>query len=184
MRGLENTMGDITIRRLERHEVENVWQIERREIVEDVYYFADGKLQSRPEFYDTRDWPEGEPELYTPILLDCFDHGGVFLGAFHQDKLIAVGVMDARPVQDYPDLRQLPFLHVSHDWRGQKLASKLYALCLNIAKEQGAAGFYISATSTRRTVDFYMRQGGVPTAKPDRTLYELEPDDIHLIHRF
>lgn len=177
-------MNMIDFRRLERHEVTNVWQIERRETVHEVYHFAEGQLQLRPEFYDTRDWPEGEPELYTPILLECFDHGGVFLGAFSQDKLIAAGVVDARPVQDYPDLRQLPFLHVSHDWRGQKLASKLYALSKDAAKALGAAGFYISATSTRRTVDFYMLQGGVPTSQPDQALHELEPDDIHLIHRF
>ncbi|MFK4825633.1 GNAT family N-acetyltransferase [Paenochrobactrum sp. BZR 588] len=177
-------MDDIIIRRLQRDEVKNVWQIERREIVEDVYYVKDGDLYLRSEFYDTRDWPDGEPELYTPVLLDCFDHGGVFLGAFNDEKLVAAGVVDARPVIDYPDLRQLPFLHVSHDWRGKKLASKLYGLCKEIALEQGAKGFYISATSTRRTVDFYMHQGGVLTTKPDKKLYEMEPDDIHLIHYF
>lgn len=177
-------MQNIIVRPLERSEVINVWQIERREVVQEIYRFTDGALHLHAEFYDTRDWPEGEPELYTPILLDCFDYGGIFLGAFAGDKLIAVGVADIRPVTDYPQYRQLSFLHVSHDWRGRGLASHLYRQLMQIVKEQGAEGFYISSTSTRHTVEFYLHQGGQPVMQPDKALFALEPEDIHLMHRF
>lgn len=177
-------MQTIEIRLLTRDEVVSVWQIERREVIQEVYRFADGRLHLHSEFYDTRDWPEGEPELYTPILLECYDHGGAFLGAFAEEKLVAVAVVDARPVTDYPQYRQLSFLHVSHDWRGRGLASCLYRQSMEIVKEQGAEGFYISSTSTRHTVEFYLHQGGHPIGQPDKRLYALEPDDIHLIHKF
>lgn len=60
-------MQNIVLRQLERSEVVTVWQIERREVVHEVYRLAEDVLQLHPEFYDTQDWPEGEPELYTPI---------------------------------------------------------------------------------------------------------------------
>ncbi|MDR6758775.1 putative N-acetyltransferase YhbS [Mycoplana sp. BE70] len=164
--------------------MELVWRIERREIVEEIYQMADGRLSLRPQFYNTRGWPDGEPELYTPILLDCFDHGGIFLGAFAREHLVAASVVDARPVGDYPNLRQLAFLHVSHDWRGKKLAVLLYQWCMDAAVRLGAAGFYISSTPTRRTVEFYLRKGAKTVALPDKTLVSLEPEDIHLIHWF
>lgn len=177
-------MQNVELRRLERSEVETVWQIERRELVHEVYRFTDGVLQLHQEFYDTQDWPEGEPELYTPILLDCYDHGGLFIGAYAGKQLIAAVVVDARPVGDYPHYRQLAFLHVSHNWRGQGLASRLYCYAMELTKAQGVAGFYISSTSTKHTVDFYMHQGGKPVVHADKALYTLEPDDIHLLHTF
>ncbi|KAB2709577.1 GNAT family N-acetyltransferase, partial [Brucella intermedia] len=64
------------------------------------------------------------------------------------------------------------------------LAGELYRRSMAVAKEAGAEGFYISATPTRRTIDFYMKQGAKVTIRPDPLLFEREPEDIHLIHRF
>lgn len=180
----QNEMHTIVIRPLQRAEVQLVWQIERQEMVEEIYQLAGGRLHLRPQFYDTREWPDGEPTLYTPILLDCFDHGGTFLGAFAGEHIVAAGVVDARPVGDYPNLRQLAFLHVSHDWRGRRLAFRLYRLCKDAVVHLGAAGFYISSTPTRRTVEFYLRQGAKLVARPDTALFAIEPEDIHLAHWF
>ncbi|MGH3654429.1 GNAT family N-acetyltransferase [Glutamicibacter sp.] len=175
---------EISIRRLDRAEVELVWTIDRREVVQEIYQVSDGRLSLRSQFYDTRGWPEGEPEAYTPILLDCFDHEGIFLGAFTGGSLVAASVIDVRPVSDYPKLRQLAFLHVSRDWRGQKIASTLYQLCKEAVERSSGEGFYISATPTRRTVEFYLHQGAALLANPDRTLVAIEPEDIHLTHWF
>ena len=49
-------------RNLERDEIERVWAIDRREIVENVYHMEDGKLVMRPEYHDIQGWPPGEPE--------------------------------------------------------------------------------------------------------------------------
>lgn len=172
------------IRPLQRVEMELVWQIDRQEIVQEIYEVVDGRLRLRRQFYDTRAWPDGEPKIYTPILLDCFDHGGIFLGAFAGEKLVAASVVDTRPVGDYPNLRQLAFLHVSHDWRGKRLASRLYHLCKERVLHSGAEGFYISSTPTRRTVEFYLHQGAKLVERPDTKLIAIEPEDIHLAHWF
>lgn len=63
-----------------------------------------------------------------------------FFSALCWRKLVAAGVVDARPVGDYPNLRQLAFLHVSHDWRGKKLALRLYQLCKDTVVGSGPKG--------------------------------------------
>ena len=74
-------------RLLRRDEIPLVWEIDRSEVIEHLYSVEAGQLVLRPEFYDMRGWPEGEAEHYTPILLDCFDRGGWFLGLFDQGRL-------------------------------------------------------------------------------------------------
>lgn len=172
------------IRPLQRSEVTDIWQIDRSEIIEEMYRLEGERLLLEPQFYDVRGWPEGEAEIYTPILLDCHDHGGVFLGAYLDGILVAVAVTDVRPVGTYRELHQLGFMHVDKTVRGLGLAGELYRRSVAIAKDAGAEGFYISATPTRRTIDFYLKQGAKVTTTPDPLLFEREPEDIHLIHRF
>jgi hypothetical protein len=40
---------------------------------------------------------------------------------------------------------------------------------------------YISATPSQNTVDFYLKRGCQVTGDPDPELWELEPEDIHLV---
>lgn len=76
-------------------------------MIEHLYSVEAGQLVLRPEFYDMRGWPEGEAEHYTPILLDCFDHGGWFLGLFDQGRLIGAVVLDPRRLGPERDWLQL-----------------------------------------------------------------------------
>ncbi len=86
-------------------------------MIEHLYSVEAGQLVLRPEFYDMRGWPEGEAEHYTPILLDCFDRGGWFLGLFDQGRLIGAVVLDPRRLGPERDWLQLKFLHLSHAYR-------------------------------------------------------------------
>ncbi|MCY1186452.1 hypothetical protein D9M73_273290 [compost metagenome] len=49
------------------------------------------------------------------------------------------------------------------------------------AKQLGANKLYISATPSRRTVDFYIKHGAEQLNAPDQQLWQLEPEDIHLL---
>lgn len=173
----------LVTRTLDAGQLASLWSIERRELVDEVYRVEAGQLRLERRHYDTRGWPEGEPESQAPLLRACLERGGVCRGVFAATRLVAASVLDGAPVGDYPQLRQLSFLHVGHDWRGRGLASMLYRRCLADARALGAAGLYISATSTRRTVDFYLGRGARLASHPDRVLFSLEPDDIHLLHQ-
>ncbi len=171
------------IRELERHEIRNIWSIDRAEVVDRVYCRAGKELVLKPEHHDVQGWPPGEPELYGPILLDCFDHGGTFYGAFDGEILIGATVLESRFIGPDKDQLQLKFLHVSRRHRRAGLARALFDKAVAKATGLGARRLYISATPSENTVRFYLRRGCRVTDDVDAALFELEPEDIHLEFR-
>lgn len=171
------------IRALTRDEAAAVWQIDRTESIREMYRHHAGSLRLYSAHFDMTGWPEGEPQREGDRLLDCFDHGGVFLGAFIGGRMIGAVVLDSRPMGPTRDQLQLKFLHVGHAHRGSGLGRRLFALAADHARRLGARSLYISATPSRRTVEFYQRLGCVLAKTPDPALFELEPEDIHLEYR-
>ena len=170
----------IAYRELIREEIERIWTIDRREVIENVFHLENGRLVLRPEHYDMQCWPPGEPELYTPHLYKSFDRGGWFCGAFDGATLVGVAIPDNKFIGRDKDQLQLKFLHVSRDYRGLGLGRQLFDLARDKARERGAKRLYISATPSEKTVNFYLMRGAVVTNEPDPDLFELEPEDIHL----
>jgi predicted N-acetyltransferase YhbS len=170
----------MNIRLLQREEIPAIWQIDRREIVENTYSLEGGKLVLKPDYFDIGGWPPGEAELYTPILLDCYDRGGTFWGAFEDDLLIGVAILDSKLIGTQRDTLQLKFLHVSRDYRKRGIASALFRLAVEKAKALGARKLYISATPSESTINYYTRLGCVLATEIDPELFALEPEDIHL----
>jgi predicted N-acetyltransferase YhbS len=170
----------MNIRVLQRDEIPLIWQIDRREVIHNVYYVRAGKLILEPEYYDMQGWPPGEAEHYTEILADCYDHGGIFWGAFENDRLVGVSILEDKFIGAQRDTLQMKFLHVSRDCRKQGLGTRLFQLAAEKAKEMGAKKLYISATPSENTVNYYMRLGCVLATEVDAELFALEPEDIHL----
>jgi predicted N-acetyltransferase YhbS len=170
----------VKIRELERQEIRDVWSIDRAEVIEKVYYRDGSELVLKPEHYDMKGWPPGEPELYGPILLDCFDRGGTFYGAFSGEKLIGAAVLESRFIGREKNQLQLKFLHVSRRHRRAGLGRTLFEKAVERARKLGARRLYISSTPSENTVGFYLRRGCRLTDDVDPALFELEPEDIHL----
>lgn len=170
----------ITTRELRRDEIEQVWKIDRREVIENVYYLEDDALVLKPEHYDMQGWPTGEAGLYTPLLYECFDRGGWFCGLFDGEELIGVAILDNRFIGKNEDQLQLRFLHISRDYRKKGLGKRLFEVAGAKARERGARQMYISATPSGNTVSFYLQLGAFVTNEPDPGLFALEPEDIHL----
>jgi predicted N-acetyltransferase YhbS len=168
------------IHALKRHELAQIWTIDRREVIENVYYLENGRLVLKPEHYDLPGWPPGEAEIYAPILLDCFERGGTFLGAFEGQELVGVAILESKFIGAAKDQLQLKFLHVSLTHRGTGLGKKLFEQTVQKARELGARRLYVSATSSENTINFYLRRGCIVTKTVDPELYTLEPEDIHL----
>ena len=173
----------LEIRLLQRTEVEKIWQIDRREVIDNIYSLEEGVLVLRPQHFDMQGWPPGEATLYTPILLDCFDRGGWFCGVFDNDQLVAVVVLESKWIGSANNQLQMKFLHVSRDHRGLRLGKQLFALAKQAAASRGARQMYISATPSEHTINFYLRQGCVVASEVDPELFALEPEDIHLVCR-
>ena len=170
----------LTSRSLTREEICRLWDIDRREVIDNIYYFENGQLVLKPEHYDMQGWPPGDVDCYTPVLEDCFDRGGWFYGFFDGDCIVAMAVLESRFIGPRKDLLQLEQLHVSSAYRHRGLGRQLFELAKAEAGARGARGLYISATPSEHTVNFYMRLGCTLTAHPDPDLFAFEPEDIHL----
>ena len=168
------------IRELTRDEIPDIWKIDRSEVIDNIYYLRNGQLVLEPEHYDMRGWPPGEIEKATSFLLDCFDHGGHFWGAFDGEQMVGVAVLESRFIGSAKDTLQMKFLHISRAFRQQGLGKKLFWLTVRKARALGARKLYVSATPSENTVNFYMHMGCVPATEIDQELFELEPEDIHL----
>ena len=170
----------ISERKLRRSEIAQIWNIDRSEVIDNLYSLENGTLMLHPHHIDVPGWPPGEPEKYTPILLDCFDRGGWFYGEFDDTALIGAAVLESKFIGKRKDQLQLKFLHVSRGYRKNGLGAKLFELARSTARARGARRLYVSATPSENTVNFYVKLGCTLAVAPDPELVELEPEDIHL----
>lgn len=168
------------IRLLQRDEIPLIWQIDRKEIVENIYCLDNGELVLKPDYFAIQGWPPGEVELYTSVLLDCYDRGGMFWGAFENDAMTGIAILENKIIGTERDTLQLKFLHVSRDYRKQGLGTTLFNMAVEKAKALGVKKLYISATPSENTVNYYTRLGCALATEIDSELFELEPEDIHL----
>jgi predicted N-acetyltransferase YhbS len=171
------------IRSLQRDEIHLLWQIDRREIIENIYHLRDGKLVLEPEYFDMQGWPPGEAEHYTSILANCYDRGGIFWGVFEDEQIVGAAILENKFIGSKHDILQLKFLHVSRDQRKHGLGSRLFSLAVEKAKSLGAKKLYISATPSENTIKYYMKLGCVLASEIDPELFALEPEDIHLEYK-
>lgn len=170
-----------TFRPLQESELNLLWSIDRSERIDGLYELRDGVLHKQAADIDLRGWPEGDPEKYHPEHEDAFHRGSWFMGVFKGNTLLAAVGLDSLPLGPQGDWRQLFFLHVSQSLRGQGMGVWLLDQAKKQAVEWGAKAVYASATPSVNTVDFYMAHGFEIASEPDPRLFELDPEDIHLL---
>lgn len=73
---------DLTLRRMARHEIDQIWTIDRGEIIETIYRWENGQLVRVPDYFDVRGWKPSTIEHSMPEFYEIFDRGGEFWGAW------------------------------------------------------------------------------------------------------
>ena len=173
-------MSKIEYRRLSREEISKLSQIDRTEIIDDVYYMRDGALVLEKEHHDVPQWSDADKQRRIEGLQQVFDQGATFYGAFDGNNLVGMSVLDHNPVRSGEKRLNLEGLWVSHGYRGSGVGRKLFQLAADEARERKAKAMYVSATPSKNTVHFYQRLGCKSAEPVDAYLYKNEPDDIHL----
>ena len=168
------------VRELKRDDIEKIWETDRGEVINNIYYHEDGALVLRPEYYEMHGWPAGESEKYTPILNDCYDRGGYFYGAYVLKDLVGAAILENKFIGKQKDQLQLKFLHVDRSFRNQGIGKTLFDTTVKKARELGARQLYISATPSENTINIYLHLGCTATKNIDSELFAFEPEDIHL----
>ena len=164
----------IAIRRMQIAELEQLAEFDRSEHVREIYVNRDGELIRKDVDWHIPLLPPEEITRWRAMLAA----GSTMLGAFDGETLAGFSI-------DRPDLSQdtaqLAALYVSKNFRGRKIGISLLEKVAGTARAEGAKKLYVSSTPTAATVDFYMSQGFAVTEEVNEHLYELEPEDIHMI---
>ncbi len=174
----------MNIRHLGLDDVDLIASIDRSEHIETEYCVVAGELRERPvSISDIPPWDlEGDgPHSVAYQIGVCADlvrNGAVLLGAFDDDQLLGLAVVNP---SFGPRMAWLAFLHVSAPSRRRGVATELWEAAAELARASGAEMLYVSATPTGSAVGFYLRQGCGLADPPHPVLWAKEPDDIHLI---
>lgn len=169
-----------TIRRMAISELGRIAEIDRSEHITQQYVSRGGILEVVDVDIRAPRW--GEPgehtvqhrvESWAPLV----EAGGVLLGAFDRDRLVGFAIYEPSISEG---LANLAVLHVTRTNRREGIGCRLTTEVVRLARADGAQRLYVSATPTRATVDFYMRQGFEPLATPNERLFARKPDDIHI----
>ena len=164
-------------------ELERLTEINREEQIREAYEIKDGKLEVQLVDWDVPDWPMDGPddfswrgnfERWEPIL----EAGGVILVALDEKTLVGFAILRHQLTRD---MAQLAELHVSHGCRGKGIGTMLIEEAFRLAGEGGAKAIYVSSIPTKNTVNFYLKHGFELAEEVHPELYDLEPEDIHMV---
>jgi GNAT superfamily N-acetyltransferase len=171
-------------RPLERADIARLPEIDRSESVAQRYVLRDGALVLVDHPEEVPRWSQAYYDARLPRLYASVDNDGcgwsVFEGDTDASRLIAISVLDGRWIGEGRDMLDLTFIHVTRDRRGTGIGRPLFDRTVALARDRGAKRLYVSASSSRKTVDFYLRRGMHLAAPPDPALYDIGPTDIHL----
>ena len=173
-------MDKIKFRLIERNEIEKLRDIDRAELINQVYYYKNDKLSLVDEHHEISGWDPDNLENIITNLFALYDKNGTFQGAFDGDKLVGIFALDSEFIGKNKDILLLNFLHVDRTYRNKSIGKSLVERAVKRAKDFGAKKLYISATPSKNTIDFYFHIGCKLTEELNNELYEEEPEDINL----
>jgi GNAT superfamily N-acetyltransferase len=177
------TVTDIIIKQLPNEDISRAIEIDRSERITTGYVFREDVLESQVVDWDVPRWSDDPSSGFSAQSriegwAAVLDRGGVLLGALDGEKLAGFAVL-------LPELSegmaQLAALFVDRSYRRAGIASRLVEEVEKRAREAGAWKLYVSAIPSGSAVGFYLKCGFSPTHEVNEELFELEPDDIHMI---
>ncbi|NIM96026.1 MAG: GNAT family N-acetyltransferase [Anaerolineales bacterium] len=173
----------ISYRTIHKSKISRLAEIDRTEVIRIGYEVRDGELVEKDVMWDTPNFllgGEGEHTVAAQIAF-CRSHmvrDAIAIGAFEGEALVAIGVLTPNI---RPEMAQFSYLHVSASHRRRGIASAIARQLFEHARTHGFKRVYVSATPSESAVGFYKSFGFDLVEKPLPELYELEPDDIHMI---
>lgn len=171
------------IRRMRPSDIERIGEIDRTQHVTQGYVFRDGRIELEDVDWRVGPWPtDGRSSDSVQANLDAWrpfvEKGGTMFGALDGDRLVGFAIYWPNLTHD---TAQFAVLHVSNGHRGQGVGTALTNEVIRLAKTDGASKLYVSTTPSKPTVDFYRKRGFSLAEEVNHELYELEPEDIHMI---
>ncbi len=175
---MNNKTGNLNIRPMDIDEIHRISEIDVSETGTVVYKWVNGEVQAVDENWER---PSSYGEGWKPradLVTAGLAKGGIALGAFDGGQLIGFVALQHR-LED--EIAEIMALWISAAYRRGGLASRLVQEVINAARDTGATSIYVSVCPSESAMGFFRSLGFTPWAFVHRELYELEPEDIHMI---
>lgn len=180
---INRLMTNILFRWIERSELQLIAEIDRSEIIHVGYEMRGRRLTAMDVEWNVPNFTtksEGEHSIAEQVRF-CNSHmerGACCRGAFEDGRLVGIGILTPNI---RPGMAQLAYLHVSRIYRRKGIATSIVDDLISWARENEQSQVYVSATPSGSAVGFYSRFGFNPIDEPIPELFEIEPEDIHMI---
>ena len=165
----------ITIREMKSSEIDRIAEIDRTEHIMQYYTLKNGFLEVNDVDWHVGPWDSAKKIKEWIPIAEGYEN---MWGAFEKERLVGFAVYRSHLTDD---MAQFAIIHISHEFRKMGIGKKLSEKVLGKARADGKKMIYVTSTPTKATVDFYQKLGFKLVEQVNKELYELEPDDIHMI---
>jgi len=166
-------------RKLSKHECSKIREIDASQYIHRAWREINGKRQLVEINYHDPDFPNGYTH-HLAALRSTIDGGGFAYGAFDHDHLIGFCSVNSDWFGTKSKYVLLDQLFISKESRSKGIGKRLFLLCANEAKKQGADKFYICAGSVEETIAFYFAIGCQEAKEINQALYQQDTRDYQL----
>jgi ribosomal protein S18 acetylase RimI-like enzyme len=129
------------------------------------------------------DWNDEKKFNVIRELRYCVQSGGAVLGAYMGEKSVGFANVESKRFGIKLDHVELPYIHVSNEYRGCGIGKRLFNLCCESAKELGAQKLYIGAHPSIESQNFYKAVGCTLAKEVNEDIFNREPLDIQLEYK-
>ncbi len=126
------------------------------------------------------DWNHEKKLSVVHALRTCMQAGGIVIGVYQQMELIAFANVESKIFGTRKEYVELPYIHVSQDFRGSGIGEKLFKMCCEEAKQLGAEKLYIAAHPAVETQHFYKQVGCTLAREINPQILNKEPLDLQM----
>lgn len=144
-----------------------------------VWFNHQGDYSIKEDFF-IDEWDDEKKRKVIQSLKSCIQNGGVVIGAYGQDNLIGFANIEGEKFGSRNQYLELPYIHVSSDYRGLGIGKILFLMIVKEARKLGAEKLYIGAHPSIETQAFYQSLGCVYAKEINDRVYAQEPLDIQL----
>ncbi len=173
----------LSISKMKPSDIDRIGEIDRTEHLTQGYEYKSGELGLKDVHWNVPSWlmegdgdhsVQGNINAWKPIL----EIGGTMWGAFDGDKLVGFAIYRPRLSEN---MAQFAVLHISSGNRRCGIGTNLSNEVIEKARVDGMENIYVSSVPSKPTVEFYRKLGFKLADEVNHELYELEPEDIHMI---
>lgn len=125
-------------------------------------------------------WDKENLKGIVKYLKSCVQKGGDLLVATKNHKVIAFANIEAEIFGNSCNYIEMPFIHVSHDFRHKGIGTELFIKIAFRAQSRGAQKLYIASHPSIESQRFYKKMHCTPSKEINATIYNREPLDIQL----